>query len=110
MLAPLSFIVCMLSDAAAEPLYGPYNILGRGILGSSGVGPRNQFLASAPAMAAPAVPVAAVPAAEVPAAAVPVASPGAVPPTVYVNQTLELEPKIHLKVRNHGEGPGPSAG
>ena len=90
MLAPLSFIVCMLSDAAAEPLYGPYNILGRGILGSSGVGPRNQFLASAPEMAAPAVPVAAVPAAEVPApamaaAAVPVASPGAVPPTVYVN-------------------------
>ena len=95
MLVPLSFIVCMLSDAAAEPLYGPYNILGRGILGSSGVGPRNQFLASAPAMAAPAVPVAAVPAAEVPApavpapamaaAAVPVASPVAVPPTVYVN-------------------------
>ena len=100
MLAPLSFIVCMLSDAAAEPLYGPYNILGRGILGSSGVGPRNQFLASAPEMAAPAVPVAAVPVAAVPAAevpaaavpapamaaaAVPVASPVAVPPTVYVN-------------------------
>ena len=80
MLAPLSFIVCMLSDAAAEPLYGPYNILGRGILGSSGVGPRNQFLASAPAMAAPAVPVAAVPAA-VPAPAMA----AAVPPTVYVN-------------------------
>ena len=96
MLAPLSFIVCMLSDAAAEPLYGPYNILGRGILGSSGVGPRNQFLASAPAMAAPAVPVAAVPAAEVPAPAVPAAEvpaaavpapamAAAVPPTVYVN-------------------------
>ena len=84
MLAPLSFIVCMLSDAAAEPLYGPYNILG--ILGSSGVGPRNQFLASAPAMAAPAVPVAAVPAAEVPAPAVPApAMAAAVPPTVYVN-------------------------
>ena len=81
MLAPLSFIVCMLSDAAAEPLYGPYNILGRGILGSSGVGPRNQFLASAPA-----VPVAAVPAAEVPAPAVPApAMAAAVPPTVYVN-------------------------
>ena len=107
MLASLWFIVCLLSDAAAEPYIGsPYNMRGWGILGSSGGGPGNQLLAPPPAPAVPA----AVPAVPIPAVpAVPVAAaPAAVPPTVYVYCTLELQTKVpqdYAKIYNHGEGP-----
>ena len=111
MLAPLWFIVCLLSDAAAEPYIGsPYNMRGWGILGSSGGGPGNQLLAPPPAPAVPAVPAPSVPA--IPVAAVPAvpvaADPAAVPPTVYVYCTLELQtmvPQDYAKIYNHREGP-----
>ena len=107
MLAPLWFIVCLLSDAAAEPYIGlPYNMRGWGILASSG----NQLLAPppppAPAVPAPAPAVPAVPAAVPAVPAIPVAAaPAAVPPTVYVYCTLELQTKVpedYAKIYNHG--------